>query len=65
MALTGASLIAGVFICILPIIVIFLNKHKPRWGWYLLVGLIIVLILGNILECAFSEECNYRSPIAN
>lgn len=51
MPISGFDLIVAVAIMIgLPIAVIFLNRWKPRLGWWLLGGVVALVVIGNIIE---------------
>jgi hypothetical protein len=56
MALTWATIIAGFALVFgLPIAVLLLNRRWRYSGWWLLVGLIGLIIVGNIVEKTFGS----------
>ena len=51
MPISGFDLIAAVALMIgLPTAVIFLNRWKPRLGWWLLGSVVALVVIGNIVE---------------
>jgi len=51
MALTWGTLIAGMVVLFgLPIAIILLNRRKPNAGWWLLLGAVALVIVGNVAE---------------
>lgn len=51
MALTWGTLIAGTVILFgLPLAIFLLNRRKRNAGWWLLVGSMAFLIVGNVIE---------------
>ena len=51
MALTWGTLIAGAFVVIgVPTLLMSLNRWKRNAGWWLLVALVALIIVGNLAE---------------
>lgn len=51
MALTWGTLLAGVFVTFLfPVLVFLLNRWRAKAGWWLMGGIIAIVVVGNLLE---------------
>ncbi len=53
MPISGSALIVGAVILFgLPLGVVMLNRRKRNAGWWLLLGVVAFMIVGNVIEKA-------------
>lgn len=55
MALTWGTIVAGVAIIFgLPAAIFALNRVRRNYGWWLLIGLVTLVLIGNLIEMSLS-----------